>query len=164
MVGIEGTAQGRMKITLSQRIHGRAAAKKPDSNSARNSLRLMPMPRNTTVLTSVRRKMRVGDERRGSSRARAQPEPVEHRPEDEEEEEDHVGDDQRAIRTSRADVGRASATFAMYASTGSTFSPHTQWKIRDGGWGDPIRWLPGDFNGDGLADVLAVWNDAGRTR
>ena len=55
----------------------------------------------------------------------------------------------------------SSATFAMYASTGSTFSPHTQWKIRDGGWGDSIRWLPGDFNGDGLADVLAVWNDAG---
>jgi hypothetical protein len=54
------------------------------------------------------------------------------------------------------------ATFAMYASTGSTFSPHTQWKIRDGGWGDSIRWLSGDFDGDGRADVIAIWNDAGQ--
>jgi VCBS repeat protein len=54
------------------------------------------------------------------------------------------------------------ATFAMYASTGSMFSPHTQWKIRDGGWGDSIRWLAGDFDGDGRADVIAIWNDGGQ--
>jgi FG-GAP-like repeat len=53
------------------------------------------------------------------------------------------------------------ATFAMYASTGSQFSPNTQWKIRDGGWGDSVRWLSGDFDGDGRADVIAIWNDAG---
>ncbi len=54
------------------------------------------------------------------------------------------------------------ATFAMYASTSSSFSPHTQWNIRDGGWGDDIQWLPGDFDGDGRADIAAVWNDGGR--
>ena len=57
-----------------------------------------------------------------------------------------------------------SATFAMYASTKTHFTPYTQWNIRDGGWGDDIRWLPGDFDGDGRADVAAVWNNAGEIR
>src|SRR3954454_5750623 len=34
IVGIDGTAQGRMKISETQRIHGRCWTKKPDSNSA----------------------------------------------------------------------------------------------------------------------------------
>src|SRR5215213_6178904 len=60
IVGIDGTAHGRMKITLSQRIHGRVVAKKPESSRARKSLRLMPMPRNTTVLKAVR--LKIGSE------------------------------------------------------------------------------------------------------
>jgi hypothetical protein len=55
-----------------------------------------------------------------------------------------------------------SATLAMYASTKTRFTPHTQWNIRDGGWGDEIRWLPGDFDGDGRSDVAAVWNNGGQ--
>jgi len=54
MVGIEGTAQGRMKMMDSQRIQGLVEAKKPDSSNARNSLRLMPMPRKIAVLITVR--------------------------------------------------------------------------------------------------------------
>src|SRR4029453_266061 len=55
-----------------------------------------------------------------------------------------------------------SATFAMYASTKTSFTPHTQWNIRDGGWGDDIQWLPGDFDGDGRAGIAAGWNNGGQ--
>src|SRR5918996_6276823 len=37
MVGIDGTAHGRMKMIESQRIQGRVEAKKPDRRSARKS-------------------------------------------------------------------------------------------------------------------------------
>jgi hypothetical protein len=33
--------------------------------------------------------------------------------------------------------------------------------VRDGGWGDSIRWSSGDFNGDGRTDIGAVWNYGG---
>src|ERR671913_2170328 len=39
MVGIEGTAQGRIKRSDSQQMQGRATAKKPDNRSATNILR-----------------------------------------------------------------------------------------------------------------------------
>jgi hypothetical protein len=52
-------------------------------------------------------------------------------------------------------------SLAVFPSTGTSFSGNTQWKVRDGGWGDTVRWFAGDFNGDGVSDVLAVWNDAG---
>ena len=35
------------------------------------------------------------------------------------------------------------------------------WKVRDGGWGDSINWVAGDFNADGLADIVAIWDDGG---
>ena len=38
------------------------------------------------------------------------------------------------------------------------------WAKHDGGWADYINWVSGDFDGDGLADIVAIWNDAGRTR
>jgi len=53
------------------------------------------------------------------------------------------------------------STFAVYRSTGTHFAPHTQWKVRDGGWGEDTRWVAGDFNGDGLSDIAAIWNDGG---
>src|SRR3984885_4296532 len=57
MVGIDGTAQGRMKITDSHRIHVRCCTKKPDRNSAINILMLMPMRRKISVLTAARAKI-----------------------------------------------------------------------------------------------------------
>src|SRR6202030_4485265 len=45
MVGIDGTAQGRMKITDSHLIQLRDCTKKPDRNNAISILMLMPMRR-----------------------------------------------------------------------------------------------------------------------
>jgi hypothetical protein len=28
----------------------------------------------------------------------------------------------------------------------------------EGGWGDTIKWIAGDFDADGKADLAAVWN------
>jgi hypothetical protein len=50
---------------------------------------------------------------------------------------------------------------AVYLSDGSRFPGWTQWSLRDGGWIDAARWVAGDFNGDGKADVAAIWNNGG---
>src|SRR6201985_1184140 len=57
MVGIDGTAQGRMKITDSHRIQLRDCTKKPDKNSATSIFRLMPIRRKISVLTAARAKI-----------------------------------------------------------------------------------------------------------
>ena len=57
MVGIEGTAQGRMNSTDSHLIQGRCWAKKPDRNSAIIILKLMPTTRKISVLTAARAKI-----------------------------------------------------------------------------------------------------------
>ncbi len=57
MVGIDGTAHGRMKSSDSHLIHVRAWTKKPDSNSATTILTLMAMTRNASVLRIDRRKI-----------------------------------------------------------------------------------------------------------
>ncbi|HET9932191.1 MAG TPA: VCBS repeat-containing protein, partial [Polyangiaceae bacterium] len=61
--------------------------------------------------------------------------------------------------------GSNSASFSVYraASNGARFERSFPWSIHDGGWLDPpyITWLAGDFNGDGLADLVAIWDDAG---
>src|ERR1700686_3805449 len=54
MVGIEGTAQGRMNSTDSHLIQLRSWMKKPDRNSAISILMLMPMTRKISVLTAAR--------------------------------------------------------------------------------------------------------------
>src|SRR5215471_11218540 len=54
MVGIDGTAHGRMKSSDSHLIHVLACTKKPDSSSATIILRLMPTTRKTSVLTTAR--------------------------------------------------------------------------------------------------------------
>src|SRR5580700_2739933 len=54
MVGIDGTAQGRMKRTESHLIQRRSWMKKPDKNSAISILMLMPMTRKISVLTAAR--------------------------------------------------------------------------------------------------------------
>src|SRR5260370_7181517 len=55
MVGIDGAAQGMMKMTLSQRIHTRSCTKKPERNSARRNLRFTATSKNTIVFTTVRK-------------------------------------------------------------------------------------------------------------
>src|SRR5712671_589938 len=57
MVGIEGTAQGRINSTDSHLIQERDWMKKPDRNSATSILKLMPITRNTSVLTAARAKI-----------------------------------------------------------------------------------------------------------
>ena len=57
MVGIDGTAQGRMNSTDSHRIQERCWVKKPDRNSAIAIFTLMPTSRKISVLTAARAKI-----------------------------------------------------------------------------------------------------------
>src|SRR6185369_4580812 len=57
MVGIEGTAHGRMNSTDSTLIHQRAWMKNPDSIRATSILRLIATTRNTIVLMALRKKI-----------------------------------------------------------------------------------------------------------
>src|ERR1700733_9463618 len=57
MVGIDGTAHGRMNSTDSHLIQERDWMKKPDRNSATSILKLMPMTRKISVLTAARAKI-----------------------------------------------------------------------------------------------------------
>jgi len=60
------------------------------------------------------------------------------------------------------DGGRVS--IAVFLSDGHKLvSQDPQWSIRDGGWGDTVKWFAGDFNGDGRTDIGAAWNNGGRT-
>jgi len=54
-------------------------------------------------------------------------------------------------------------SIAVYLSDGSKFIGSGQWSDRDGGWGDTVRWVAGDFDGDGKTDVGAAWNNDGLT-
>src|SRR6202790_4204269 len=57
MVGIDGTAHGRMNSTDSHLIQERDCTKKPDRNSPTTFLKLMPMTRKISVLTAARAKI-----------------------------------------------------------------------------------------------------------
>src|ERR1700676_4140164 len=57
MVGIDGTAHGRMNSTDSHLIQERSWMKKPDRNSAISILKLMPMHRKIRALTAARAKI-----------------------------------------------------------------------------------------------------------
>ena len=50
---------------------------------------------------------------------------------------------------------------AVFPSDGTKFLFHQQRSIRDGGWGDTVKWVSGDFDGNGLTDIGAVWNNGG---
>ena len=52
IVGIDGTAHGRMNSTESHLIHGLAVTKNPDNSSAAIILRLIATTRKTSVLTT----------------------------------------------------------------------------------------------------------------
>ncbi|SRR5258708_3981924 len=58
------------------------------------------------------------------------------------------------------DVGYTSTT--VYLSDGTRFGSPTKWSVRDGGWPEVVKWIPGDVNGDGATDLIAVWNDHGQ--
>ena len=58
------------------------------------------------------------------------------------------------------DGGRTSV--AVFPSDGTKFLSHSQWSVKDGGWGNEVKWVSGDFNGDGKADLAAVWNQSGQ--
>src|SRR3954469_16137433 len=57
IVGIEGTAHGRMNSTDSALIHQRLCTKKPDSTSATTILMLIATTRKISVLIAVRKKI-----------------------------------------------------------------------------------------------------------
>lgn len=52
-------------------------------------------------------------------------------------------------------------TVAVFPSDRTKFLYHSQWNVKDGGWGDNVKWMSGDFNGDGLNDIAAAWNNGG---
>jgi hypothetical protein len=66
----------------------------------------------------------------------------------------------------RTDVARlwndlGSNSISVSLSNGTGFAAPAAWSVRDGGWisGDAVKWFPGDFNGDGRADIGAAWDD-----
>ncbi len=52
-------------------------------------------------------------------------------------------------------------TIAVYATDGQKFPGWRQWMVREGGWGDDVKWMSGDFDGDGKSDIAAAWNNGG---
>lgn len=53
-----------------------------------------------------------------------------------------------------------SASIDVHLSTGSSFGM-ARWATRQGGFWDAQKWLAGDFNGDGKADLANAFNDGG---
>jgi hypothetical protein len=75
---------------------------------------------------------------------------------------DYNGDGRTDVAGLWNDGGRVS--IAMFLSDGKKFlSQNPQWSVRDGGWGDEVKWFAGDFNGDGRTDIGAAWNKNGAT-
>ncbi|WP_394838734.1 FG-GAP-like repeat-containing protein [Pendulispora rubella] len=55
-----------------------------------------------------------------------------------------------------------STSVGVFLSTGTSFSSYQGWASRMGGWDDSDRWVVGDFNHDGYADLATVWNNGGQ--
>jgi vibriolysin len=53
--------------------------------------------------------------------------------------------------------------FSVRRSNGTTFLYPEHWLLNGGGWLNSTQWLPGDFDGDGLTDLAAAWNDSNLT-
>jgi hypothetical protein len=71
---------------------------------------------------------------------------------------DFNGDGRRDMANVFNDGGFASID--VHLSTGSSFGI-ARWATRQGGFWDTQKWIAGDFNGDGRADLANVFNDAG---
>ena len=74
---------------------------------------------------------------------------------------DFNGDGKSDIAGAWNNGGKTSV--AVFLSDGSKFPGWTQWSDRDGGWGDTVKWVAADFDGDGKTDVGAAWNNDGLT-
>ena len=66
------------------------------------------------------------------------------------------------------DLGRNSITVSLgvrWVGPRGKFSPPSDWSIRDGGWihGKDVKWIAGDFSGDGRTDIGAAWNNGAPT-
>ena len=59
-----------------------------------------------------------------------------------------------------ATASGTSTVFSIFRSTGTAFVPIYQGPP-DGGWGDSVKMVAGDFDGDGKCDIAAVWNNGG---
>ena len=55
----------------------------------------------------------------------------------------------------------ANNSIKVYLSNGSAFQPARAGVARDGGIPPNVKWVPGDFNGDGKSDITAVWENNG---
>jgi hypothetical protein len=55
------------------------------------------------------------------------------------------------------------ASFAVYRSAGASFGWPEPWVTRDGAWGDIVKWTAGDVDADGRSDIIAAWDNGGRT-
>ncbi len=109
IVGIDGTAHGRMNSTDSHLIHGRAVTKKPDRNSATSILRLIATTRNTSVLTTDPAKIGSSNSCDVAFRMPREPQAVADRVHDEHQEHETYGassiDAPHAARATRAFFG-----------------------------------------------------------
>ena len=94
MVGIDGTAQGRMNSTDSHLIQVRCWTKKPDRNSAITILTLMPIDQEDQRVDGGAREDRVVTERDIARRMPRQPQPVADRIDHEGEEHEDIGREQ----------------------------------------------------------------------
>jgi hypothetical protein len=77
---------------------------------------------------------------------------------------DYDGDGRTDVAVAWND-GTTTTNLSVYraATNGARFEHSFPWSTHDGGWvGAPyIQWLSGDFNGDGAADLVGIWDDGG---
>ena len=52
------------------------------------------------------------------------------------------------------------ASIDVHLGNGSSFYTFQRWATQQGGWPGDVRWLAGDFNGDGVADLSMGFNDS----
>lgn len=57
--------------------------------------------------------------------------------------------------------GSNQTSLALFPSASTRFLDRTAVSVREGGWGDDVKWFAGDFNNDGRTDIGAAWNNGG---
>ncbi len=72
---------------------------------------------------------------------------------------DFNGDGRDDVAQLWNDIGHNSINVSL--SDGSRFAAPVSWSRRDGGLREIVKWVPGDFNGDGRTDIAAAWNNDG---